>query len=400
MEQSDMWTVATATDIGGRDSQQDRVEVFSSEDGNEILAVLADGMGGHTGGGLAADVVVETAREYWKKHVTKPMPPVELLNAICNEAHTLTKEMGDERDQEPHTTYVALHLDHHTANWAHVGDSRFYLFRDGVLEHRTKDDSLVQTLVTAGDLAEADMSEHPDSNVVLESVGGNSRPTANLGHADVANRDAFLLCSDGLWNSLKSEEIGQLVHDEPAATAIRAMITLAVDRAGAKADNTTAALIRMDEVAVQEAEMQPSAIMALQELIAVCRDSCMALGEAVEHIQDRDLQRTFKEMLADRAVVRDNLIAGLGALGAVPDEGGTAAGATIRIFSRFKTAVLKNDQVSVINTLEAAEDRIKNKFLDTLKLRLPLDAQRCIHNELGAVLAAHDLASTLKYANK
>jgi len=54
----------------------------------------------------------------------------------------------------------------------------------------------------------------------------------------------------------------------------------------------------------------------------------------------------------------------------------------------------------VINTLEAAEDRIKNKFLDTLKLRLPLDAQRCIHNELGAVLAAHDLASTLKYANK
>ena len=395
-----MWTVATATDIGGRDSQQDRVEVFSSEDGNEILAVLADGMGGHTGGGLAADVVVETAREYWKKHVAKPMRPVELLNAICNEAHTLTKEMGDERGQEPHTTYVALHLDHDMANWAHVGDSRFYMFRDGVLEHRTKDDSLVQTLVNAGELAEAEMNDHPDSNVVLESIGGSSQPTANLGHAEVANRDAFLLCSDGLWSLLDTDEIGQMVHDDPAATAVRAMITLAGERAGEKADNIAVALIRMDEVAVQEAELQPSATMALQELIAVCRDSCMALGEAVEHIQDRELQGTFKEMLADRAVVRDNLIAGLRALGVEPDEGGTAAGATIRIFSRFKTAVLKNDQVSVINTLEAAEDRIKNKFLDTLKLRLPLDVQRCIHNELGAVLAAHDLASTLKHANK
>jgi serine/threonine protein phosphatase PrpC len=118
--------------------------VFSSEDGNEILAVLADGMGGHTGGGLAADVVVEIAREYWKKHVAKPMLPVELLNAICNEAHTLTKEMGDERGQEPHTTYVALHLDHHTANWAHVGDSREVgerHARRGIddLEHRSED---------------------------------------------------------------------------------------------------------------------------------------------------------------------------------------------------------------------------------------------------------------------
>ena len=395
-----MWTVATAADIGGRDTQQDRVEVFSTEDGGELLAVLADGMGGHEGGSLAAEVIVETAREYWNDHLANPMRPAEMLDGIAKKAHHLANEMGKERGIRPHATYVALHLDHYTAHWAHVGDSRLYVFRDGVLEHRTRDDSLVQTLVDAGELKESEMSEHPDANKVLESVGGSSQPTANLGKGEVSAGDGFLLCSDGLWSALEAEEMGRLVHEEPAPSAVRTLVTRAVERAGKDADNTTAAVIRMDPVAAQEAELRLSAIAALQDLIAVCRDSCLALDEAVNKIEDRKLQNTFREMLAERAVVRDNLIAGLVALGVNPDEGGTVAGATLRLFSKVKTALLKNDQVAVIAALEAAEDRVKNRFLDTLKQRLPVEVQNCIQNELSAVLASHDLVSALKHANQ
>jgi serine/threonine protein phosphatase PrpC len=238
------WEVAKADAIGGRDEQQDRVDILSGRNGRYLL-VLADGLGGHRCGAQAATAVVHTAHALWPRQDAAREPAADFLRALCAEAHRRIAALAGDHGESPHSTCVVLHLDPSEAHWAHVGDSRLYHFRNGALVERSRDHSVVQLLVDLGRVAEADMATHPDQNRLTQSLGGGRAPEPSFGSAAVEPGDAFLLCSDGLWESVSTDDMAAAVTGDSLESAVRRLVARAVERGGPNGDNVSVAVARV-----------------------------------------------------------------------------------------------------------------------------------------------------------
>lgn len=242
-----IWRTAKADDIGGRGDQQDRVEIFEAADGGQAMLVLADGMGGHAGGELAAQAVVDVVRESWRRHLDEPGQPEGLLGAIVAGAHQRINQVGEKHGLAPRSTIVVLYLAGGQARWAHVGDSRLYLFRGGAAHARTHDHSVVQMLVDMGKVEEDEMGDHPDQNRLTQSLGGDQEPKADFGASEVAAGDGFVLCSDGLWENASEDEMAATAKAGSLAEAARELAKLAAQRGGKEGDNVAIAIARIED---------------------------------------------------------------------------------------------------------------------------------------------------------
>lgn len=238
------WETAHAQDVGGREEQQDRVAAFEGRNGREFLLVVADGAGGHTGGALAAQDVIDAAAARWRGHRRTSGEPRSLLDGICQDAHRRISARGGTGRNAPRSTCVVLHVDGDTAHWANVGDSRAYHFRHGRVAARSKDHSVAQMLVDMGRIQEDEMATHPDQNRLTQSLGGDGSPTPDLGWATVRANDGFLLCSDGLWERVTSEEMAAALTATSLDTAAASIVRQAAQRGGSDTDNVTVALAR------------------------------------------------------------------------------------------------------------------------------------------------------------
>jgi serine/threonine protein phosphatase PrpC len=240
------WQFGTASDIGGRNEQQDRVEIIESPNRDGHLLVVADGMGGYNGGALAAQVVVDTASRFFESgNVTDPLPA---LKRLCAQAHQAVIDVAEQEGQPPGSTCVFLYVSEDEACWAHVGDSRLYHFRNGKLLARTLDHSMVQLLVLRGELAEADMATSPLQNQLYMRLGGKQPPNPELGAAQVQEGDLFVLCSDGFWESIDPKEVeGVRSKTDLAATADH-LVHLARARGGDDGDNIAVAMAQLERV--------------------------------------------------------------------------------------------------------------------------------------------------------
>ncbi|MFO8140859.1 MAG: protein phosphatase 2C domain-containing protein [Marinobacter sp.] len=238
------WEAASAERIGGRNEQQDRVGCFHSPDGTACLLLLADGMGGHRGASLASQTLLETARISWDSCGGAPRDPKRFLEALCQESHRRINLQGRERGLDPRSTVVALIAHDAGAFWVHVGDSRLYHFRGQELVARTRDHSLVQILVEAGQVAEEDMATHPDQNKLLRSVGDEAPPETTHGHAAFRAEDRFLLCSDGFWEQIAPEEMAGVLAARNLDESLSHLADLAVRRGGPSSDNIAVAAVR------------------------------------------------------------------------------------------------------------------------------------------------------------
>jgi serine/threonine protein phosphatase PrpC len=138
----------SAQHIGDRQEQQDRVAIIKhpSQPGTFML-VVADGMGGHAGGAMAAEQVVATARQVFSAYSPKSDSAEEVLRNIVNEAHTVIKLTSFTSEADPHSTFVGLIMHADRACWAHCGDSRLYHFRAGQLARRSVDHSYIEYLI-------------------------------------------------------------------------------------------------------------------------------------------------------------------------------------------------------------------------------------------------------------
>ncbi|MFO7959241.1 MAG: hypothetical protein R6X33_19320 [Candidatus Brocadiia bacterium] len=139
---------------------------------------------------------------------------------------------------------MALIVRESRACWVHVGDSRLYLFRDRELRVRTRDHSLVQELVEAGQVAEEAMATHPDQNKLLRSIGGEYPPETTHGSASIRPQDRFLLCSDGFWEQIAAEEMSAALAASNLEESLTDLVDLAVRRAGPSGDNVAVAAVR------------------------------------------------------------------------------------------------------------------------------------------------------------
>lgn len=235
---------------GDRREQQDRVALLPHpRGGGVVLAALADGMGGHAGGALAAQQVIHTARNNLERFEVRREPPLALLGASIAEAHMLIKASRFINEKDPHSTAVLLLLQPGRASWVHCGDSRLYRFRGEQPLFRSTDHSYVAQLQRQGRISAEQALVHPNRNILLTSLGGVEAPTVDRGESDdLLAGDSFLLCSDGLWAYFDDAELGRVIAAAPARQACETLLAGARERAAGEGDNISLAILKLVNV--------------------------------------------------------------------------------------------------------------------------------------------------------
>ncbi|MGI4848603.1 MAG: PP2C family protein-serine/threonine phosphatase [Janthinobacterium lividum] len=244
---------ATGQHIGDRSEQQDRAGVFTSANApGYVLAVLADGMGGLSGGAMAAEQVLRTAQQLFEQFVPGTDDPEKMLETIGHESHMIINLSGMSSEKQPHSTMVALLLTpEHSAIWAHVGDSRLYRFSGPNFVERTYDHSLVEKLVGEGRVAPADAGAHRLAHVLMNVLGtSNTSIFVSINrHDQVRPGDGFLLCSDGLWHYFDEAELGAAITMGSPRETCEMLVRKSRERAaGSKSDNCTMIVARVFDV--------------------------------------------------------------------------------------------------------------------------------------------------------
>jgi len=222
---------------GGREKNEDRMGYCYTREAG--LFVLADGMGGHPDGEVAAQIALQTMSAVFQREARPHLPqPAAFLPAALMAAHHQIIHYASERAMldTPRTTLVACLVQAGELRWVHCGDSRLYVVRDGALLSRTRDHSYIEAQANAG----ADI-EGVNRNVLFTCLGSTVRPMFDAAGPLVLNEgDKVLLCSDGLWSSVDDGEIVRLLSAQPVSEAVPALIGRALAAAGAKSDNVTA----------------------------------------------------------------------------------------------------------------------------------------------------------------
>ncbi len=244
-------SAATALHKGDRAYQQDQVEILRhGRVPGCVLAVLADGMGGKSGGRKAADQVILTARQLFDRHVPAKDDPSALLRQLVLEAHLMIKLTAITAEEEPHSTVAAFLLGPGLeCHVVHAGDSRVYHFRGDQLLTRTTDHSYVQRLIDEGKINEEQANNHPQGNLLTSCLGTQADPPVTLQHiAQLQPGDTLLCCSDGLWHYFPSRDLGLVVKSLPPRKAAEMMVMRARQRANAQGDNLSLALVKVDAI--------------------------------------------------------------------------------------------------------------------------------------------------------
>jgi serine/threonine protein phosphatase PrpC len=244
------FATAIRSSTGGRSQNQDAADHFAQ---NGLAGwVLADGLGGHRGGGLASSIATDAMLRVCQERG-------QLARETISAAAQAAQETLHERQQKHpeysrmRTTFVLLLVDPNDgrALWGHAGDSRLYHFRDGAIANRTKDHSVVQALVDAGELDPEDQRDHDASHRILRALGDSDAANPDVADAAVAVQpgDAFLLCSDGFWEAVHEDEM--LAARADAASPEDWIDTMAArieQDAEAEQDNYTAVAVFVGEL--------------------------------------------------------------------------------------------------------------------------------------------------------
>jgi len=211
-------------------------EESSGQAGGRLM-VVADGMGGHRGGGTASRLAVDTVKTSYLAADKDDVPAVLREAMTRANARVFTEAQSNADLRGMGTTTSALVIRGEKAWFAHVGDSRIYMLRGDEFRQLTQDHSLVATMVREGLLTEAEAETHPRRNVLQRSIGVTEDVEIDVvGPIDVQEGDVFLLCSDGLHGVLKEDELKE-VAKLPIERAADEYVRLALQR-GAP-DNVT-----------------------------------------------------------------------------------------------------------------------------------------------------------------
>jgi serine/threonine protein phosphatase PrpC len=224
-----------------------------------LCMVIADGMGGHLHGEVAAQIASQFIAEAFQRNAQPRLadPLKFLLESITNAHHAIV-DYANVRSllETPRTTCVACIVQDGLAHWAHVGDSRLYLIRNGRIEGQTKDHSRVQILVDAGRVREEAVAAHPDRNKIFNCLGQMGPPKVDLSRRiALRHGDVILMCTDGLWGPLTSRHICEELLRAEVMRAVPKLLDMAEVRAGREGDNASVvAMTWFEETGTADAE--------------------------------------------------------------------------------------------------------------------------------------------------
>ena len=242
-------TASTGTHKGDRDYQQDRVTLLNHSRVNGcILGIVADGMGGRSGGRKASDQVIMTAKQLFERYAPEVDDAAAMLMQIAREAHVVIKLTAISAEEEPHSTIAAFVINAGgDCHWAHSGDSRIYHYHNAKFLRKTVDHSYVQLLVKRGEITEEQANSHPQSNILMGCLGTETEPPVDVHFIPKLRAgDCLLACSDGVWHYFTDDEMGEVMASLSAREASESLIDKARVRAQRGGDNLSLVVVKLE----------------------------------------------------------------------------------------------------------------------------------------------------------
>ncbi|MGB5564601.1 MAG: PP2C family serine/threonine-protein phosphatase [Sedimenticolaceae bacterium] len=269
-EQNRPFEAAKVSLIGDRNCNQDRCLVLSS--GDCVLLALADGLGGHPRGEVAAQLLVDVCETLFR-HAAKPISdPMRFMLECIGKSHHAIMRFGRRQTPPiaPRTTAVLAVIQAGMAHWVHVGDSRLYLIRDGQVHIQTRDHAQVRFVRQS-----AKEASHPQASLTRCLGGLAQPPVTTCGLPTVLQQnDTVVLCSDGLWGQLPAHALTDAFAERaaPLAPGLQALADQAAGRPGS--DNVTAvalrwlrqAVVQVDQTTLPEPQGDPQPDQAIRHL--------------------------------------------------------------------------------------------------------------------------------------
>lgn len=281
---------------GGRKNNEDRMGYCYTRDA--ALFVLADGMGGHAEGEVAAQLALQTmAAQFQQQALPTVKKPAEFLSDSLLAAHHRIVRYAGEKGlpDTPRTTMVAALVQNGHAMWVHCGDSRLYVVREGKILLRTRDHSYLEQ----GEFFAANV-ENINRNVLFTCLGSPSRPIFDVSlPMRLRQKDRIMLCSDGLWGNLSDEEIQSYLADveRPLSAELPQMVEEALRRGGSTCDNTTVLAMGWDMPSTKStSDVVTDSI--LEGVFASTIQSAFLTAEDTGEMNDDEIERSIAEINA------------------------------------------------------------------------------------------------------
>ena len=219
---------------------------FNNEDccvaksiGRYTVLILADGMGGHSGGEIASSKAIETVLAAFEEKLTRPLIPAQIFSLLSSALKSANDSIYELSLSDPAlhgmgTTIDICIISDNNAYIAHIGDSRVYhITHDGKINLVTKDHSLMQYMIEKGELTEEQAQHHPQKNVITRALGTSQGVQEDIATLKLSEGDRLLLCSDGLTNMLEEKVISDVVLQNPQPeVAVPELIRRANDAGG------------------------------------------------------------------------------------------------------------------------------------------------------------------------
>jgi len=287
------FTIYQESRQGGRANNEDRISYCYSRD--SLLMVIADGMGGHHHGEIAAQIAVQTLADGFQREA-KPLladPFRFLQKAMTNAHHAILDYSTRHRMSEaPRTTCVACVVQDSVAYWAHAGDSRLFLMRNGRLIAQTKDHSRVRLLLEEGLITEAQAAVHPDRNKIYSCLGSPMPPEIEFSRkTPLEHGDIIMLCTDGLWGVSSGELMAVTLKGANLLQGVPMLMNQAETKGGSHGDNLSVVVVRWEEAYVDDAS---SAIST----------QTMGLKEVTTRLEEFGRNPAYKSDLSDEEIER------------------------------------------------------------------------------------------------
>lgn len=277
--------ISTTSLLGNRSSNQDKVGVAEKKDA--VLLVLADGMSGHAGGKLASETFVKSVSQSF--HASQfPHPiPKKFLREIITIANQDVLDVGARQNppQQPRTTCVVALIQQGHAWWAHIGDSRLYLLRNGTTNIQTTDHSKVAELFSRGLISKEERQKHPERHIITRCIGTpNIRPMPTVSDkTELQHDDVLLLCTDGLWGALPEEELLQYMDNNHIESALEELAIKAETATYPHSDNVSAVALRWNSLKGHKHIREEAADDDFNDL----GDDLDAINQAVQKLQGK-----------------------------------------------------------------------------------------------------------------
>jgi len=285
---------------GGRENNEDRMGYCYTH--ASALFVLADGMGGHPQGEVAAQIAVQTVSSMFKKQANPVLlQPDDFLKTALLSAHhqILDYALKQEMTDTPRTTLVVAVAQQGYVRWIHCGDSRLYMVRDGELFARTSDHSY-QEVQRRHPTAMIDM-DTISRHALFTCLGSHTRPVYDVQQPIALEQgDRILLCSDGLWGALDDTAIVRGLGRQSLAQAVSQLVDDALLTAGPHSDNVTAVAMEW-EVPNADESLQDVSTGDIDETLfesTIQRQSIEGLSDDVDELDEEAIERSIAEINA------------------------------------------------------------------------------------------------------